>query len=84
MMDLGILDFKKKQLLFRRKINALWIRITGEPSSFPLEFRIFHSICVITILSLLYITPFNLFLGLYVPAMLSLSALFIFFYLYYR
>jgi two-component system, sensor histidine kinase and response regulator len=83
-VGLGILDLKKNQLLFREKINTLWIKVTGKSSSFPLEFRIFHSICFITILSLLYITPFNLFLGLYVSAMLSLSALFIFFYLYYR
>ncbi|MDB5135594.1 MAG: two-component sensor histidine kinase [Mucilaginibacter sp.] len=68
---------------FREKVSESWNKLRGKSSAFPLEFRIFHSICIVAILMLAYITPFNFFIGLYVPAMLSLLTLFIFCYFYY-
>jgi len=71
-------------LLFRSKIGRLWTKLTGEPSAFRLEFRIFHSISLIIILALAYDIPADLFIGLYITASFSLVSLFAFLYLYYR
>jgi two-component system sensor histidine kinase/response regulator len=70
-------------LSFREKVSVSWNKLRGKSSAFPLEFRIFHSICIVTILSLAYVTPFNLFIGLYGSALLSFLAFFLFCYLYY-
>lgn len=72
------------QLPFRDKIKALWARLTGDRALFPLEFRIFHSVCLIVIIALLYNVPFNFLIGLPVAAMLSLLAAAIFTLFYYR
>ncbi|MGZ3835634.1 MAG: sensor histidine kinase [Mucilaginibacter sp.] len=69
---------------FRGKVSGLWVRITGDPSVFPLEYRIFHSICFITILLLAYTGPFNFMIGLYASAYICLVTFLIFSYLYYR
>ena len=65
-------------------INRLWIRLTGTTAEFPLEFRIFHALCLIAILALAYNVPFNYLIGLPFVALLSLATLIIFSYLYYR
>lgn len=65
-------------------INRLWIRLTGTTAEFPLEFRIFHALCLIAILALAYNVPFNYVIGLPFIALLSLVTLLIFSYLYYR
>lgn len=65
-------------------INRLWIRLTGTTAEFPLEFRIFHALCLIAILALAYNVPFNCLIGLPFVALLSLATLIIFSYLYYR
>jgi two-component system sensor histidine kinase/response regulator len=65
------------------KIYRLWIRLTGSTTEFPLEFRIFHSLCVIAIIALAYNVPFNYFIHLPVVAFISLVTLVIFLGLYY-
>jgi two-component system sensor histidine kinase/response regulator len=65
-------------------INRLWIRLTGSTAEFPLEFRIFHALCLIAILALAYNVPFNYLIGLPYIALLSLATLIIFSVLYYR
>jgi two-component system sensor histidine kinase/response regulator len=65
-------------------INRLWIRLTGSTTEFPLEFRIFHSLCLIATVALAYNVPFNYLIGLPFIALLSLVTLIIFLYLYYR
>ena len=64
-------------------INRLWIRLTGTTAEFPLEVRIFHSLCIIAILALAYNVPFNYLIGLPYVALISLVALIIFSGLYY-
>lgn len=71
-------------MLFREKVSGFWTKLIGESSVFPLEYRIFHAICLITILSTAYNAPFNFVIGLYLPTVLSLVSLFVFLYLYYR
>lgn len=65
-------------------INKLWIRVTGSTAEFPLEVRIFNSICIIAILALAYNVPFNYFIGLPFIALISLIAMLLFCFLYYR
>lgn len=65
-------------------VNRLWIRLTGSTTEFPLEFRIFHALCLIAILALAYNVPFNYLIGLPYIALLSLVTLIIFSFLYYR
>lgn len=64
-------------------INRLWIRLTGTTTEFPLEFRIFHSLCIIAIIALAYNVPFNYLIGLPFIALLSLITLVAFSALYY-
>ena len=64
-------------------INRLWIRLTGTTAEFPLEVRIFHSLCIIAILALAYNVPFNYLIGLPYVALISMGALIIFSGLYY-
>ncbi|AMR34645.1 two-component sensor histidine kinase [Mucilaginibacter sp. PAMC 26640] len=64
-------------------INKRWIRITGSNAEFPLEVRIFHSVCIIVIAALGYNVPFNFFIGLPIIAELSLATLVLFGFLYY-
>jgi two-component system sensor histidine kinase/response regulator len=69
---------------FRDKISSLWLKLTGDPTVFPLEFRIFHAICLILIISLTYNIPVNIFIGLPVAAFLSLVAAVTFFSIYFK
>jgi len=71
-------------LLFRGKISRLWIKITGESSVFPLEYRIFHSLCFMTLVAQVYSAISYLFIGLYILAISNLVCFFVFLYLYYR
>ena len=72
------------QLSFRSRISSLWVKLTGDPSVFPLEFRIFHAISLVISISLTINTPANLFVGLPVAGGLSLVAALAIFYFYYR
>lgn len=65
-------------------INRRWIKLTGTTSEFPLEFRIFHSLCLIALVALAYNVPFNYLIGLPYIALLSFVTLVIFGFLYYR
>ncbi|RYU91075.1 HAMP domain-containing histidine kinase [Mucilaginibacter terrigena] len=64
-------------------INRLWLRLTGTTAEFSLEVRIFHSLCLISILALAYNVPFNYLIGLPFISLLSLVTLLIFSVLYY-
>lgn len=64
-------------------MNKLWIRVTGSTAEFPLEARIFHSVCILSIASLGYNVPFNFLIGLPEIAIISLGTLLICSYLYY-
>lgn len=64
-------------------INKLWIRVTGSTAEFPLEVRIFHSVCILTLFALAYNVPFNLIIGLPLIALFSFVTLLVFSYLYY-
>jgi two-component system sensor histidine kinase/response regulator len=66
------------------KINELWVKLTGNPLAFSLEYRIFHSICIIIILSLAYTVSIGLLIGLQAPAFVCLATFLVFSYLYYR
>jgi two-component system sensor histidine kinase/response regulator len=65
-------------------LNRLWIRLTGSTAEFPLEFRIFHSLCVIAIIALAYNVPFNYIIGLPIVAVISLVTFVVFSVLYYQ
>ncbi|MBB5395625.1 sensor histidine kinase KdpD [Mucilaginibacter sp. AK015] len=64
-------------------INRLWLTLTGSTTEFSLEIRIFHSLCLISILALAYNVPFNYLIGLPFVSLLSLLTLIIFSALYY-
>lgn len=50
------------------KKNAFWVELIGSPSTFSLESRIFHSICIgLIALACLYV-PYDLYAGLYVAS----------------
>ncbi|TWR25743.1 HAMP domain-containing histidine kinase [Mucilaginibacter pallidiroseus] len=68
----------------KAKINKLWANITGHASQFPLETRIFHSLCVIATIALGYNVPFNYLIGLQVVSLMSFVAMLFFMLLYYR
>ncbi|MDB4903521.1 MAG: two-component sensor histidine kinase [Mucilaginibacter sp.] len=72
------------QIRFREKINTLWVKLIGDPLVFRLEYRIFHSICLVIIISLAYNVPFNFIIGLPVGGFLDLIAVGTFFGFYYR
>ncbi|TKT89418.1 sensor histidine kinase [Dyadobacter frigoris] len=64
-------------------LDRYWIRLTGHPSEFPLNARIFHSACLISIGALIYNVPFNFFVGLPDVAMACVLVLILCFGLYY-
>lgn len=66
-----------------KKVSDLWSKLTGDPLTFSLESRIFHSISIGLIILTVFYIPYDFFAGLYVA---SLSAFLIggfFFYQYY-
>jgi signal transduction histidine kinase len=72
------------QFLFRDKISKLWVKLTGEPAAFSLEFRIFHAMCMVIIIALALTMPINLFIGEPVAAGLGVVAILVFFYFFYQ
>lgn len=68
---------------FKPALYQLWIKLSGEPSEFPLNARIFHSVCLISIFALSYNVPFNYVIGLPSIALVSLIVLLIAGGLYY-
>lgn len=60
-----------------------WSDLVGNPSTFPLESRIFHSISIgLIILGSVYV-PYNLYAGIYVGSVSALLLVLFFFYQYY-
>lgn len=68
---------------FKDSIYRTWIYLSGDPSVFPLNARIFHSVCLISTFALTYNVPFNYAIGLPKIALASLIVLLITVALYY-
>lgn len=64
-------------------IYRTWINLSGDPSVFPLNARIFHSVCLISTFALTYNIPFNYAIGLPKIALASLIVMLITVALYY-
>nr|WP_295925026.1 HAMP domain-containing sensor histidine kinase [uncultured Dyadobacter sp.] len=67
----------------RSSLYRLWSKLSGDPLEFPLNARIFHSVCLISIFALSYNVPFNYAIGLPKIALASLVVLLIAVALYY-
>ncbi|MCF2487827.1 sensor histidine kinase KdpD [Dyadobacter sp. CY347] len=61
-----------------------WIKLSGPSAEFPLNARIFHSVCLISLAALSYNVPFNYIIGLPRVAFISLLVLFAVTILYYN
>jgi len=70
-------------LPFKDSIYRTWINLSGDPSVFPLNARIFHSVCLISTFALLYNVPFNYAIGLPDIALANLVVLLITVGIYY-
>jgi len=59
--------------MLKLKLHLLyaWHKLNGSVSQFPLTTRIFHSICIISVLALAYNIPLNIVVGLPVVAAVS-------------
>lgn len=57
--------------------------LTGDYAKFSLESRIFHSFCLVAIVTLAYCVPLNFVLDMPVSAWLSLAAMLVQCFLYY-
>lgn len=78
------MDKVNTELPFRDKISARWSNLTGDPSDFPLEFRIFHALCMVVVIALTITIPLNLTVGEPVAAALCLIAAIMFSFFFYR
>lgn len=67
----------------KNSICRTWIYLSGDPSVFPLNARIFHSVCLISTVALTYNVPFNYAIGLPRIALANLIVLLITVALYY-
>jgi two-component system sensor histidine kinase/response regulator len=61
----------------------LWHWLNGSVQVFSLDTRIFHSVCIISILALLYNIPLNYYVGLPIIAIASAASLFLIAGVYY-
>jgi two-component system sensor histidine kinase/response regulator len=73
----------KEMLPSTAEFYKFWVKLSGRPSQFPLNARIFHSVCVISIFALSYNIPFNYLVGLPAIALSSFVVLIICAGLYY-
>ncbi|RZK39557.1 MAG: HAMP domain-containing histidine kinase [Pedobacter sp.] len=64
-------------------IKLDWKRLVGDPRLFSLEERIFNTVCIVAFIAMFFEVPFNLSIGLYVPAGLCVFGVFFAIYLYY-
>lgn len=74
--------------IFSRQIlknpGSLWLELTGSPSNFPLESRIFHSISIgLIFLACIYV-PYNLYAGLYIGSVSAFVIALFFLHQYYH
>lgn len=67
--------------IFGEKLS--WKTLVGDHKLFSLEERIFNTVCIIAFLAMCFEIPFNLIIGLIVPASLCIFGLFFSVYLYY-
>lgn len=67
--------------IFGKHLNGK--RLVGDPKVFSLEERIFNTVCIIAFLTMCFEVPFNLAIGLLVPASLCIFGLFFSVYLFY-
>jgi len=58
-------------------------KLVGDPKLFSLEERIFNTVCIIAFITMCFEVPFNLIIGLMVPASLCIFGIFFSAYLYY-
>ena len=65
------------------RVKEFQLKLIGSSDRFPLEARVYHSICIVAFIALAYNLPFNYFLGLPVVALVSAIALVGFAFLYY-
>jgi len=65
------------------RVKEFQLKLIGSSDRFPLEARVYHSICIVAFIALAYNLPFNYFLGLPVVALVSALALVGFAFLYY-
>jgi two-component system sensor histidine kinase/response regulator len=67
-----------------KKVNFFWAKLTGRPSAFPLESRIFHSISISLIILTSFYIPYNFFAGLYIGSFSAFLLWAFFGYQYYH
>lgn len=58
--------------------------LTGDPSVFPLEYRIFHALCIVMIIAMVFTIPVNLIISEWVAAGLCVVAGGVFAFFLYR
>ncbi|MCF2498106.1 sensor histidine kinase [Dyadobacter chenhuakuii] len=66
------------------KLYNFWIKLSGSSDEFPLNARIFHSVCLISLAALIYNVPFNYIIGLPKVAFISFLVLVAVAVLYYN
>ena len=64
-------------------LKNYWNYLIGNPGTFPLEARIFHSVCLVVLLGLGLNTPYNYIMGMPVLALLMFSVFILVSSLYY-
>ncbi len=67
--------------IIKTKISFKWL--VGHPKIFSLEERIFNTVCIVSFITLCLEVPFNIFVGLYTPALLCFLGVFVISALYY-
>lgn len=68
---------------FISRVKKFQLKLIGSSDRFSLEARVYHSICIVAFIALLYNVPFNYLLGLPVVAFISTIALAGFAWMYY-
>lgn len=69
--------------MIKRKLSSIWNYLRGDNPEFSLQSRIYHSVCIVTILVILYTIPFSLAVGLPWLALFSSILLCFQVFLYY-
>ncbi|WP_159476514.1 sensor histidine kinase KdpD [Dyadobacter sp. 3J3] len=75
---------KSKNFSIKARLNKYCVKLTGHPSEFPLNARIFHSACLISIAALFYNIPFHILINIPEIALASLVVMITCLGLYYN
>ncbi|WP_129718086.1 sensor histidine kinase KdpD [Pedobacter sp. SYP-B3415] len=67
----------------RSAISQFWSRLVGSPETFALNERIFHSVCIVAMMALIYNIPFNYAIGLPDISALCIAILGVLTFFYY-